>query len=101
MIPLLSPYHCREVTPFYWTGLVNIVGRMRVHRQVVHIGLPVLYRTHAQTQLDTVVVVIPDLLRQTFQKGLLVVKSVHIIKLVLQQPEKVLHDRVVQAVALP
>ena len=56
---------------------------MRVHRQVVHIGLPVLYRTHVQPQFDTVVIVIPDVLRQTFQKGLLVVKSVHIIKLVL------------------
>ena len=55
-----------EVTPFCWTGLVNIVNCMHVHRHVVHIYLSILDRTHIKTQFNTIIIIVPDVFCQSF-----------------------------------
>ena len=58
-----------EVTPFCWTGLVNIVNCMHVHRHVVHIYLSILDWTHIKTQFDTIIIIVPNVFCQSFQKS--------------------------------
>ena len=55
-----------EVTPFCWTGLVNIVNCMHVYRHVVHIYLSILDRTHIKTQFNTIIIIVPDVFCQSF-----------------------------------
>ena len=72
-----------EVPPFCWTGLVNIVNSMHVSWHVVHVILSILDRTHIKTQFDAIIIIVPNVFCQSFQKVLLITKLIHIIKLIL------------------